>query len=147
MNLPFFKDPDFYRRQTLWFLLSALLLMVNRYLLPVGAAVPGGPELTYGELDKVVGSDLFNVVVVLFAVAAILALYGMADFKGRSQQPSSALAVVVICVAVVVLGLVFLVPHPGIWFFTPLLVAIFSLLAYFDVKRDIAKLKSLDRLR
>jgi hypothetical protein len=74
-------------------------------------------------------------------------LYAAADYHGRAQQRSSALAVVIISFIILGVGLLFIVPHPRPGFFVPVLVAILNLMAHRGVSRDLARLKNMDRLR
>jgi hypothetical protein len=145
-NIPFWKDPDLYRRQNMWLVLALVCESFARFV-PVASLEAGGTLLTYHQLADAKESQMLNVLMVLIGVSVILTVYMLFDYKSLKQQLGSCLALGIINLTASIIGMVFYAKHFGVFYFLLPLAALFCILAWLAVRSDLRKLKSADRLR
>jgi len=170
---PFFKDPDFFRPQTLW-LLVATLLNLTALLVPIfqvmlqgalAVSVYGG---TYafnmdGQLSAAAGDQLLapGLLAGFFMAGVLLGLYALAQFRQRKSQVR--LVGMLVVYQFMVLGFLAyisvtlpsdvarLAGEAGVSLEVafgaawPVLAALLAILARMGIKRDLKKLRSADR--
>lgn len=151
------------RIQTLWLALTALLsaLLCSEYIIKFSANTGGEIFLGFSSIYRYSGKVTESLetvlpVAVMLVLISLLSLVSLLVFKKRNLQIRITL-IIIVCSVLLVGSLIFYSikiintydaqPVIGFRIIFPLLIPVFSLLAYRGIKKDEKLVRSFDRLR